>query len=60
MSASEVEGGDLAQRLGEAVDRGLEQRSPRSAVAMVGSPMWPSGPKSFDSQPKPTLPPKRT
>ena len=34
--------------------------SPRSAVAVVGSPMWPSGPKSFDSHPKPTLPPKRT
>ena len=33
---------------------------PRSAVAGTGSPMWPSGPKSFDSQPNPTAPPNRT
>ncbi len=33
---------------------------PRSAVAAVGSPISPSGPKSSESQPKLTRPPNRT
>ena len=64
--------GDHAQRTGSS-NRATSARAsqnastaasnrvaPRSAVATVGSPMWPSGPKSFDNHPKPTAPPKRT
>ena len=56
----EFESGDLGECLTEGVDGTVEQCGPVFGRAAVGSPMWPSGPKSFDSHPKPTAPPNRT
>ena len=44
----------------KAVTAAANSSAPRSAVAGTGSPMTPSAPKSSDSQPNETGPPKRT